>query len=138
MKKIRILITVVCAASMLSCGGAKFDSPNEIINNFYTQLKKCNYEKAAEIGVSYFADIFDNDFRILIKTNKQKAISDISERFKEKNEHRRMIDFEIVEEEKDGNKVIITVKEIYEDDREREEDYTFVESDGAWICIDVN
>jgi hypothetical protein len=144
----------MCAICLLSCG----ENPKGIVEEYYTQIKKRNYEKVAGMAIDYFwkTERLDKEFdKPKGEEERAEMILDMAKLLKKTNvtvrdiELLKISDEDIVrvginEDNKRDGKTLVKIKFVQENedgwgDREITEYtyiYTFVKNDGKWIAVD--
>jgi hypothetical protein len=134
MYKVSYFIAILCAACLISCGGG---SPRGIVDEYYTQLKKGNYERVAEIAIDHFwkSERLDKAVKKGDGNDRQETIRFLAAILKEKGKDHMPKDFAITDVTTENGETLVKVKEIHSD-YENTYVYKFVKEDGKWVAIE--
>ena len=128
MKKLNVIFSLLVIATlsmMVSCGGGG-KSPADVVKKMNNDMVKGDYDAVIDVLATEGEEI-DEEGRTKLKSMLAmgKGELDKKEGIKE---------MEVVSEEvaEDGNTAKVTLKIVYGNGEEEEEDYTLLKEDGAW------
>jgi len=126
MKKIRLLLVVLCALVFAACSSKKQDSPSSVVKEYLECIKGGNFDKAVKC------------FHFDTEVNEEELKAFAAKLETGYSREGKLLNYEIVSEEiekdEDGNAIRgkVEVKLFYADDKVNEETIKTIKNNGAW------